>query len=209
MSRVSSTISWGIDMRIPTEIVAGFSYIIGLGVGIFLAKRHYKDKAQTDIKAVIDEFNVENNKLPDAETFKIQAEAMKRGVEIIVDETTGGGVSDELLSTYKSMVKEYGERRKEGKEPMSPLEIDGFITEDQFNNEEPDYDKFSLEYYPASGVLLDSSDGSVIEDPNDVIDAKILTLFGTDSLEDPDCAYFRNDSRRVDFEIVSALGDGR
>lgn len=206
-------------MRIPTEIVAGFSYIIGLGVGIFLVKRHYQDKAQTDIKAVIDEFNVENNKLPDAETFKIQAEAMKRGVEIIVDETTGGGgVSDELLSTYKSMellgtyksmVKEYGERRKEGKEPMSPLEIDGFITEDQFNNEEPDYDKFSLEYYPASGVLLDSSDGSVIEDPNDVIDAKILTLFGTDSLEDPDCAYFRNDSRRVDFEIVSALGDGR
>ena len=195
-------------MRIPTEIVAGFSYIIGLGVGIFLAKRHYQDKAQTDIKAVIDEFNVENNKLPDAETFKIQAEATKRGVEIIVDETTGGGgLSDELLSTYKSMVKEYGERRKEGKEPMSPLEIDGFITEDQFNNEEPDYDKFSLEYYPASGVLLDSSDGSVIEDPNDVIDAKILTLFGTDSLEDPDCAYFRNDSRRVDFEIVSALGD--
>ena len=189
-------------MRIPTEIVAGFSYIIGLGVGIFLAKRYYQDKAQTDIKAVIDEFNVENN--------KIQAEAMKRGVKIIVDETTGGGgVSDELLSTYKSMVKDYGERRKEGKEPMSPLEIDGFITEDQFNNEEPDYDKFSLEYYPASGVLLDSSDGSVIEDPNDVIDAKILTLFGTDSLEDPDCAYFRNDSRRVDFEIVSALGDGR
>jgi len=89
------------------------------------------------------------------------------------------------------------EKEEEVKEMPEPY----IITEDQFNDENPDYEKLSFTYY-ANGVLTDDTD-NIVEDEVSVVG------YATDEFdnEDTSVVYVRNDLLCADYEICRDLED--
>lgn len=72
------------------------------------------------------------------------------------------------------------------------------ISPDQFVNEEPYYDKISLEYFD-DGILANAISEEIIEDINAVIGNEALTKFGE---YEEDVVYVRNERRSTDYEVI-------
>lgn len=72
------------------------------------------------------------------------------------------------------------------------------ISPTQFVNEEPYYDKITLEYYD-DDVLANALSEEIIEDINAAIGLESLTKFG--EYED-DVVYVRNENRSTDYEVI-------
>ncbi len=72
------------------------------------------------------------------------------------------------------------------------------ISPTQFINEEPYYDKITLEYYD-DDILANALSEEIIEDINAAIGLESLTKFG--EYED-DVVYVRNENRSTDYEVI-------
>lgn len=72
------------------------------------------------------------------------------------------------------------------------------IKPDQFVNEEPYFDKISLEYFD-DGILANALSEEIIEDIEAAVGKSALTKFG--EYED-DVVYVRNENRSTDYEII-------
>lgn len=72
------------------------------------------------------------------------------------------------------------------------------ISPTQFINEEPYYDKITLEYYD-DDILANALSEEIIEDINAAIGLESLTKFG--EYED-DVVYVRNENRNTDYEVI-------
>ena len=72
------------------------------------------------------------------------------------------------------------------------------ITPNQFVNEEPYFDKITLEYYD-DGILANAISEEIIEDIGGAIGLDSLTKFG--EYED-DAVYVRNEKRSTDYEVI-------
>lgn len=72
------------------------------------------------------------------------------------------------------------------------------ISATQFVNEEPYYDKISLEYYD-DGTLANAITEEIIEDINAAIGNESLTKFGE---YEEDVVYVRNEKQNTDYEVI-------
>lgn len=72
------------------------------------------------------------------------------------------------------------------------------ISPEQFINEEPYYDKITLEYY-TDGILCEALSEEIITDIPSAIGKDALSKFGE---YEEDVVYIRNDKRAIDYEII-------
>lgn len=77
-------------------------------------------------------------------------------------------------------------------------EVPYTISPDQFVNEEPYYDKITLEFFD-DGILANAVSEEIIEDINAVIGNEALTKFGE---YEEDVVYVRNEKRSADYEVI-------
>ena len=75
------------------------------------------------------------------------------------------------------------------------------ITEEEYRKESTKYSNQSLVYYEEDDILVDDYDGSVIDNPEDIVGEEALLKFG-DGSSDPDIVYVRNKTLALQFEIV-------
>ena len=73
------------------------------------------------------------------------------------------------------------------------------INEYQYHHSRLDHDKEQLLYFEEDGTL--ANDDIIVDDIDYTIGVKNLYYFGTDSLEDPDIMYVRNERHGTDYEI--------
>ena len=72
------------------------------------------------------------------------------------------------------------------------------ISPEQFTNEEPYYDKITLEYY-TDGILCEALSEEIITDIPSAIGKDALNKFGE---YEEDVVYVRNDKRGIDYEVI-------
>lgn len=75
------------------------------------------------------------------------------------------------------------------------------MSQEQFQEEMPEFDKISLWYYVVDETVADEDD-TVIEDIDGVLGGDSLSTFGDEDNEDPDVIYVRNEKLRIDYEIT-------
>lgn len=80
------------------------------------------------------------------------------------------------------------------------VEVPYIISEDDYNNRYPDFQKISYQYYEKDDVVTDERDEVVI-DWEDIIGEQALVNFGK-LCDDEDLVYVRNLSMECDFEIL-------
>lgn len=106
---------------------------------------------------------------------------------------------------YKKIARVYNtEVRAELESPPEDIGEPHVITFEQFNEECDNYDKITLTYY-ADGDTLTDEDESIIDNVLELVGYEALLSFGEGS-NDPDIVYVRNDSLRIDYEIVRSEG---
>lgn len=72
------------------------------------------------------------------------------------------------------------------------------ISFDLFNDDEPDYDKLSFNYFAGDETLTDENEDIVT---HDIVGAHSLTQFGMDP-DDVDTVFVRNDKLGIDYEVI-------
>jgi hypothetical protein len=180
---------------------SAFGYLVGGAVAYYLTKRHYEKRIAEEvrsalqIKARIEEkrARVHKQAAPIEEpepvnTFREFVDAERR--ENVV--TLGDAIvhSDRIVKDDFDWEKELPKRTMD--EPY-------VITVDEFNLEESEYDKISLEYYEKEDVVL-ADRMEPMDDVDLLIGNENLTKFGYGS-KDPRIVYVRNDNLETDWEI--------
>ena len=201
----------------PLTLKGGIvGFVIGsalFGGGVYLWMKKMTDD---EISSVIKNFNDEINKTPDSETFKKEAEEIKKYADYMAEtskETPQIEEATESFSTYKSYLADYEDdrspdnslvRERDSMEKSREVVMENsIITEDEFG-ELPTFEQFSLEFYPETNQLLDASDNSEIDEEDGIVDFTILNEFGSGKL-DPDIIYYRNFDNKMDLEIIRVL----
>lgn len=170
-----------------TNILA---FIFGAGIGACVTyvatKNYYEDVIDDEINSVKEYYEARH------EERKKAAEKQKKAD----------------LSEYKTILEDEGYVKKpsevvedEGEEETDMVAYE--ISEDQFDNENPDYDKVTLNYYQ-NDILTD--------DVDEKIDAEKIPEIIGDALkkfDDPEVGtvYARNDILKGDYEILRVLED--
>lgn len=78
------------------------------------------------------------------------------------------------------------------------------ISQAEFDNDHPNYDKLSITYYEADDTLADEQE-EIIDDPDTIVGEDTLKSFGKGS-DDEDIVYARNDQLGIDYEISRVHG---
>lgn len=108
---------------------------------------------------------------------------------------------DEDEDLFVEFTKEY-EEDVEGMPPKENLaESPYVITPYQFVNEEPYFDKVTLEYFE-DDILANAISEEIIEDVDAAIGRDTLTNFEKYATEDDEAVYVRNERRSTDYEIL-------
>ena len=74
------------------------------------------------------------------------------------------------------------------------------ITEEQYNHSRLDHDKEIISYFEEDGTL--ANEDVIFDDLDYTIGLNNLYFFGTDTLEDPDIMYIRNERHGTDYQVV-------
>lgn len=157
-------------------------FIFGTAVGSLVTwkvvDKYYKDKADEEIKSVVDRFKemeeelTKNNKI---ESDKDDSETSKNTVE---------------YDEYKEITKQYVETPEEISELIGPY----VISPDEFG--EGGYPIETMKYYK-DDVLI-NSDGQIVPDPEALI-GDALNHVGE---YEEDCVHVRNDEYKTDYEVL-------
>jgi len=162
-----------------------FGTVVGAGVAYIVTKNKYEQILDSEIESVKEYYEARHE-----ERKKVAEEQKKPD-----------------LSEYKTVLEENGYVQKEEEinkeEEEEPDMVAYTINEDQFDNENPDYDKITFQYYQ-NGTLTDDNEDVIEEDKIEEIIGDALNGF-----EDPSCdvVYVRNDILKGDYEILRILED--
>lgn len=162
-----------------------FGTVVGAGVAYIVTKNKYEQILESEIESVKEYYEARH------EERKKVAEKQKK----------------QDLSEYKTVLEENGYVQKEEEinkeEEEEPDMVAYTINEDQFDNENPDYDKITFNYYQ-NVILTDDNDDVIEEDKIEEIIGDALNGF-----KDPSCdvVYVRNDILKGDYEILRILED--
>lgn len=157
-------------------LFAGAGFLAGAYFMHVRMRKEYQEFADAQIKDVQEHYKAKEKNLDK----KIEDEAQKKAVELI-----------------SGPYRQVDDPEKPDRAPMEPIEI---IEPDEFGADD-DYETSFLTLF-ADGVLAYDSDGSKVDDIEEVVGKKALGSIGKYM---PDGIHVRNHAFHKDFEVVKAL----
>lgn len=206
----------------PALFVGGVA--VGVGVGYLLTKAHFQTKADEEVaatKAYLErkfESEVDKERADIAENTRIAQEVFETHVKRegyvpgpdVFDEAPHWETREPKIPIIKSTIPDDEPTSSYGYEP--PLSNDNVmewprdpeepyvITFEEFQTENPQWDKLSITYYEYDNTLVDEREEQ-IDDIEGCIGVNNLLHFGKGTT-DPDMLYIRHEKREADIEVT-------
>lgn len=177
------------------------AYLLGLGLGIKLAKGYYAEKADREITETRLYLNDWYNEMPDPKSFN---EEMSRQYGMSIDDAVNDIIDDHQDSTAANPVSMSARDETTddiiAKLEEASVEGDGEISELDYSHDYYDYTKTSIDLFPKVNIIKE--DGIIIPESD------WSTWFPVEFIREyrqsnkTEAIYYRNHTLETDFEIL-------
>ena len=180
--------------------VAG-AYLLGLGLGIKLAKGYYAEKADREITETRLYMNDWYNEMPDPKSFH---EEMSRQYGMSIDDAVNDIIDDHQDSTAANPVSMAARDETTddiiAKLEEASVEVDGEISEWDYSHDYYDYTKTSIDLFPKVNIIKE--DGIIIPESDWSTWFPVEFIRGYRQSNKTEAIYYRNHTLETDFEIL-------
>ena len=180
--------------------VAG-GYLLGLGLGIKLAKGYYAEKADREITETRLYMNDWYNEMPDPKSFH---EEMSRQYGMSIDDAVNEILNDHQDSTAANPVSMAARDETTddiiAKLEEASVEVDGEISEWDYSHDYYDYTKTSIDLFPKVNIIKE--DGIIIPESDWSTWFPVEFIRGYRQSNKTEAIYYRNHTLETDFEIL-------
>lgn len=177
------------------------AYLLGLGLGIKLAKGYYAEKADREITETRLYLNDWYNEMPDPKSFN---EEMSRQYGMSIDDAVNEILNDHQDSTAANPVSMAARDETTddiiAKLEEASVEVDGEISEWDYSHDYYDYTKTSIDLFPKVNIIKE--DGIIIPESD------WSTWFPVEFIREyrqsnkTEAIHYRNHTLETDFEIL-------
>ena len=177
------------------------AYLLGLGLGIKLAKGYYAEKADREITETRLYMNDWYNEMPDPKSFH---EEMSRQYGMSIDDAVNDIIDDHQDSTAANPVSMAA--RDETTDDIianleeASVEGDGEISELDYSHDYYDYTKTSIDLFPKVNIIKE--DGIIIPESDWSTWFPVEFIRGYRQSNKTEAIYYRNHTLETDFEIL-------
>ena len=177
------------------------AYLLGLGLGIKLAKGYYAEKADREITETRLYMNDWYNEMPDPKSFH---EEMSRQYGVSIDDAVNDIINDHQASTAANPVS-MADRDETTDDIIAKLEeasveVDGEISEWDYSHDYYDYTKTSIDLFPKVNIIKE--DGIIIPESDWSTWFPVEFIRGYRQSNKTEAIYYRNHTLETDFEIL-------
>ena len=177
------------------------AYLLGLGLGIKLAKGYYAEKADREITETRLYMNDWHNEMPDPKSFH---EEMSRQYGVSIDDAVNDIINDHQDSTAANPVS-MADRDETTDDIIAKLEeasveVDGEISEWDYSHDYYDYTKTSIDLFPKVNIIKE--DGIIIPESDWSTWFPVEFIRGYRQSNKTEAIYYRNHTLETDFEIL-------
>lgn len=177
------------------------AYILGLGLGIKLAKGYYAEKADREITETRLYMNDWYNEMPDPKSFH---EEMSRQYGMSIDDAVNEIINDHQDSTAANPVSMAARDETTddiiAKLEEASVEVDGEISEWDYSHDYYDYTKTSIDLFPKVNIIKE--DGIIIPESDWSTWFPVEFIRGYRQSNKTEAIYYRNHTLETDFEIL-------
>ena len=177
------------------------AYLLGLGLGIKLAKGYYAEKADREITETRLYMNDWYNEMPDPKSFH---EEMSRQYGMSIDDAVNDIINDHQDSTAANPVSMVARDETTddiiAKLEEASVEVDGEISEWDYSHDYYDYTKTSIDLFPKVNIIKE--DGIIIPESDWSTWFPVEFIRGYRQSNKTEAIYYRNHTLETDFEIL-------
>lgn len=177
------------------------AYLLGLGLGIKLAKGYYAEKADREITETRLYMNDWYNEMPDPKSFH---EEMSRQYGMSIDDAVNEIINDHQDSTAANPVSMAARDETTddiiAKLEEASVEGDGEISEWDYSHDYYDYTKTSIDLFPKVNIIKE--DGIIIPESDWSTWFPVEFIRGYRQSNKTEAIYYRNHTLETDFEIL-------
>lgn len=177
------------------------AYLLGLGLGIKLAKGYYAEKADREITETRLYMNDWYNEMPDPKSFH---EEMSRQYGMSIDDAVNEIINDHQDSTAANPVSMAARDETTddiiAKLEEASVEVDGEISEWDYSHDYYDYTKTSIDLFPKVNIIKE--DGIIIPESDWSTWFPVEFIRGYRQSNKTEAIYYRNHTLETDFEIL-------
>ena len=177
------------------------AYLLGLGLGIKLAKGYYAEKADREITETRLYMNDWYNEMPDPKSFH---EEMSRQYGMSIDDAVNEIINDHQDSTAANPVSTAARDETTddiiAKLEEASVEVDGEISEWDYSHDYYDYTKTSIDLFPKVNIIKE--DGIIIPESDWSTWFPVEFIRGYRQSNKTEAIYYRNHTLETDFEIL-------
>ena len=177
------------------------AYLLGLGLGIKLAKGYYAEKADREITETRLYMNDWYNEMPDPKSFH---EEMSRQYGMSIDDAVNDIIDDHQDSTAANPVSMAARDETTddiiAKLEEASVEGDGEISELDYSHDYYDYTKTSIDLFPKVNIIKE--DGIIIPESDWSTWFPVEFIRGYRQSNKTEAIYYRNHTLETDFEIL-------
>lgn len=177
------------------------AYLLGLGLGIKLAKGYYAEKADREITETRLYMNDWYNEMPDPKSFH---EEMSRQYGMSIDDAVNEILNDYQDSTAANPVSMAARDETTddiiAKLEEASVEVDGEISEWDYSHDYYDYTKTSIDLFPKVNIIKE--DGIIIPESDWSTWFPVEFIRGYRQSNKTEAIYYRNHTLETDFEIL-------
>ena len=177
------------------------AYLLGLGLGIKLAKGYYAEKADREITETRLYMNDWYNEMPDPKSFH---EEMSRQYGVSIDDAVNDIIDDHQDSTAANPVSTAARDETTddiiAKLEEASVEVDGEISEWDYSHDYYDYTKTSIDLFPKVNIIKE--DGIIIPESDWSTWFPVEFIRGYRQSNKTEAIYYRNHTLETDFEIL-------
>ena len=177
------------------------AYLLGLGLGIKLAKGYYAEKADREITETRLYMNDWYNEMPDPKSFH---EEMSRQYGVSIDDAVNDIINDHQDSTAANPVSMAARDETTddiiAKLEEASVEVDGEISEWDYSHDYYDYTKTSIDLFPKVNIIKE--DGIIIPESDWSTWFPVEFIRGYRQSNKTEAIYYRNHTLETDFEIL-------
>ena len=170
------------------------AYLLGLGLGIKLAKGYYAEKADREITETRLYLNDWYNEMPDPKSFQ---EEMSRQYGMSIDDAVNDIIDDHQDSTA---ARDETTDDIIAKLEEASVEGDGEISKWDYSNDYYDYTKTSIDLFPKVNIIKE--DGIIIPESDWSTWFPVEFIRGYRQSNKTEAIYYRNHTLETDFEIL-------
>ena len=177
------------------------AYLLGLGLGIKLAKGYYAEKADREITETRLYMNDWYNEMPDPKSFHGE---MSRQYGMSIDDAVNDIINDHQDSTAANPVSIAARDETTddiiAKLEEASVEVDGEISEWDYSHDYYDYTKTSIDLFPKVNIIKE--DGIIIPESDWSTWFPVEFIRGYRQSNKTEAIYYRNHTLETDFEIL-------